>query len=198
MNGTLDLLPKEARDAMSAQWRADMGTPFNVTERLCRAVDAAAPAILAAEREQWEAGLLSDEVVEAVARIPWDNDFPGAWDKGVDPEDEEDRDPRPQARSDVRSCLRAALDSTKGTEEAAEVKRPLEEGFAPDTPMPARRRPKDSAPALTSEEATALVAAYFSEDHDSRSADAAIKRLGDWLDTEYGAKGTDHTEEGGS
>jgi len=53
--------------------------------------------------------LTSDETIEAVARIPWDNDFPGAWDKGVDPEDEEERDPRPQARADVQSCIQAAL-----------------------------------------------------------------------------------------
>ena len=67
-------------------------------------------AALPAARAEWEEELLSDEVVEAVARIPWDNDFPGAWDQGIDPESEEDRDPRPQARSDVRSCLQAALD----------------------------------------------------------------------------------------
>lgn len=53
--------------------------------------------------------LLSDETVEAVARIPWDNDFPGAWDKGIDPEDEEEPDPRLSARADVRSCLEAAI-----------------------------------------------------------------------------------------
>jgi hypothetical protein len=70
-----------------------------------RGIQAALPAIEAELRER----LLSEEVVDAVARIPWDNDFPGAWDKGVDPESEEDRDPRPQARSDVRSCIEAAL-----------------------------------------------------------------------------------------
>jgi hypothetical protein len=66
-----------------------------------------------------EEALTSDEVVEAVARIPWDNDFPGTWDKGVDPEDEEERDPRPSARADVRSCLTAALATLKGGTDAS-------------------------------------------------------------------------------
>lgn len=63
--------------------------------------------------EAFKERLTSDEVVEAVARIPWDNDFPGAWDKGIDPEAEEEaeeeRDPRPQARATVRSCIEAAV-----------------------------------------------------------------------------------------
>jgi hypothetical protein len=41
--------------------------------------------------------------------------------------------------------------------------------------------------ALSLDEATAVVAAAFSEDHDSATLDAAIKRLGDWVDASVGA-----------
>jgi hypothetical protein len=50
--------------------------------------------------------------------------------------------------------------------------------------IPAQGEP----PTLSSEQATALVAVYFGEDHDVRSADAAIKHLGDWLDRVYEVK----------
>lgn len=70
---------------------------------------AAVKAAAQQERERVKEALLDERTIEAVARIPWDNAFPGAWDKGLDPEDEEDRDPRPQARTDVRSCIKAAL-----------------------------------------------------------------------------------------
>lgn len=42
--------------------------------------------------------------------------------------------------------------------------------------------------ALSLDEATAVVAAAFSEDHDSADLDAAIKRLGEWVDAELEAK----------
>lgn len=40
---------------------------------------------------------------------------------------------------------------------------------------------------LTTEEATALVSAAFGEDHDGKTLDAVVKRLGDWVDQEVGA-----------
>lgn len=58
-----------------------------------------------------------------------------------------------------------------------------DEGFAPDTPMPERRRKPNE---LSVDEASAVVAASFQEDHDSDVFETAIKRLGDWVDVSLG------------
>lgn len=39
---------------------------------------------------------------------------------------------------------------------------------------------------LTSEEATAIVAAALGEDHHAPTLDAALKRLGEWVDSQLG------------
>jgi hypothetical protein len=61
----------------------------------------------------------------------------------------------------------------------------LEGGSPPEVTLDDLHRP--SRPNLLSlEEATALVAAYFGEDHAVNDAERAIKRLGDWVDQSLG------------
>lgn len=49
---------------------------------------------------------------------------------------------------------------------------------------------------LSSEEATAIVSAAFGEDHDLASLDAALKRLGEWVDSQLGLQPTPDDHEG--
>jgi hypothetical protein len=58
------------------------------------------------------------------------------------------------------------------------------DALGPDT----REYREEESPRLGVEEATAIVSAAFSEDHDSGSLDRAIKRLGDWVDAQLAAE----------
>ena len=102
----LELLPPKARRAATASWIQSMGTPFNITERLCLAItaalpnlDQAAPPIIASKAvEQERERLLGDESIRRGERV-LDDDRSG--------------EPMGEARTDyalVRRILLAALD----------------------------------------------------------------------------------------
>jgi hypothetical protein len=86
----------------------------------------------------------------------------------------------------------------KATERATRDLDQLADSLVAGQPVALSDIPGEAPPnVLTVDEAHAVVAASFAEDHDARVLEATIKRLGDWVDAETGASETPTAPEGG-
>lgn len=112
------------------------------------------------------------QAIEAAAKARYEDDgfFPVPWDDA--------REERRQLERDrIRPVVEAALTAAEPFLLGELRSRLLGE---------AEKLEGRSRITLTLDEATAVCSAAFAEDHDVATFDSAIKRLGDWIDSQFG------------